>query len=325
MTTVIYLLASLLLGGLIGLGVYWPLRTTELVYRIGAGIFFGFLAMLGSAIIFLYAALEYPGVDEERFAGQNQIEVIREASLGEKEGDLKSRVSVLVAFPKNARKDYDFTVRLVASATPELGSGEYKAYLTTSKSLEVRPRYTCQGAKSEERPGVACATSQSGSELELGWDVTPSLSSEGRPDFVLSLPALWAPNASWVGHLRVGGRELIEYVNLPCARDNERRVDLGNCETRSVVLNPQRPRYSIDHNNPDLDREYEGIEVDLVANTISFPVEVTTTLGFSAATYGWLALGGTIISGMLGSGWIWKLLDAVKKRREASSSLASHT
>src|SRR5208283_947026 len=127
MTTIIYVLASLLLSGLIGLAAYWPLRTARRAYRVGVGIALGLLAVFGSSIIFLYVAIQYPGDDEERFAGQSLIEVIRTTPLAEKDTNAVSQVRVLLAFPSDARKDYDFTVRLVVSASPPLNSGDYKA------------------------------------------------------------------------------------------------------------------------------------------------------------------------------------------------------
>ena len=98
----------------------------------------------------------------------------------------------------------------------------------------------------------------------------------------------------------------------------------GGCgDTEPIVLGPQRPRFIVNQNQPGVSRfrsEYNDAEIDLATNTLSFPVQVTTTLGFSTSTYGWLALAGTIVSGMLGSGWIWKLLEAVKRRSETAKA-----
>jgi hypothetical protein len=325
MTTIIYLLASLLLGAIIGLAVYWPLRRARRAYRVGAGVFFGLLAMLGSAVILLYAAIQYPAVDEERFAGQSQIEIIRETAVAEKEAGAESRVRIVLAFPSNVRKDHDFTIRLVASASPALSSGEYRSVLSTAKSIEIRPTYVCPVAKSDGISGIACARYQTESELELRWISTPS--AEGRPRFVLTLPRLWPPSASWTGHLRIGGTEPGVCRN-PRYYGEMRSGSWGCDNIEPIVLIPERPRYIINYEQPGVIHfrpEYDGVEIDLAANTVTFPVEVITTLGFSTSTYLWLALAGTIVSGMLGSGWIWKLLEAAKKRRETSGATVQNS
>jgi hypothetical protein len=326
MITIVYLLASLLLGASIGLGVYWRLRNTGRAYRVGTGVGFGLLAMLAAAVVLLSAASQFPAVDDERFAGQSQLEIIREAPFAGKDADARSRVRVLLAFPSDIRKDYDFTIHLVASASPALSSGEYRATLSSAKNVEIRPIYVCPEASSDRTTGVACATYETESEIELRWDVTPS--AEGRPRFVLTLPTLWPPSASWTGHLRIGGLEPAVCSVLRCSRQCG-DTDAGHCgNIEPVLLSPQRPRFIINSEQPGVTNfsyRYDGVELDLVANTMSFPIEVITTLGFGTSTYAWLALAGTVASGLLGSGWIWKLLDALKKRGETARATAQNS
>jgi hypothetical protein len=330
MTTIVCVLLSLLFGGLIGLVAYWPLRKARRLYRLTASIALGLLTVLVSSLAFLSALFTYPSFDDERFAGQGQIEVVRKSLSNGKKDDDASEVRILLAFPRNARSNYDFTIRLVVSASPPLRSGNYNAILSTSKSFDVRPQFGCRLPDANPMPGVSCTTYASESELELRWDITPS--NEGQPRFVLNLPTLWPADNLWNAKVLFGGRQPRECADADCSRDcaNEDGNTHWNCPSaKPIVLSPQRPRFivnsilslgldSFQNYRADL---YNGAEVDLASNTLSFPIDVATTLGFNASTYGWLALAGTMVSGMLGSGWIWKLLEAFKGRSKTATAI----
>jgi hypothetical protein len=65
-------------------------------------------------------------------------------------------------------------------------------------------------------------------------------------------------------------------------------MDSGCGQTEPVVLTARRPRFIVNYDQPGmthLGREYNDVEIDVLANTLSFPVEVVTTLGFSSSTY----------------------------------------
>jgi hypothetical protein len=52
-----------------------------------------------------------------------------------------------------------------------------------------------------------------------------------------------------------------------------------------------------------------GMSTDMHSGQLRVPVEVVDTLGVSRSAYNALALIGTVLSALLGSGWLWKLLD----------------
>ena len=63
-----------------------------------------------------------------------------------------------------------------------------------------------------------------------------------------------------------------------------------------------------------------GAGIDLDARAIRFPIQVVTSLGLSGTTYTWLAVVGVALSGLLRSGWLWKILELFRARREQLSA-----
>lgn len=51
--------------------------------------------------------------------------------------------------------------------------------------------------------------------------------------------------------------------------------------------------------------------IDLNNQEVRLPIEVSTTLGLSSKTYAWLAVVGIFLSGALGSGWLFKIIELV--------------
>jgi hypothetical protein len=51
------------------------------------------------------------------------------------------------------------------------------------------------------------------------------------------------------------------------------------------------------------------MSTDMLSGQLRVPVEVVDTLGVSRSVYNALALMGTLLSALLGSGWLWKLLE----------------
>jgi hypothetical protein len=51
------------------------------------------------------------------------------------------------------------------------------------------------------------------------------------------------------------------------------------------------------------------MSTDMHSGQLRVPVEVVDTLGVSRSVYNALAVIGTLLSAVLGSGWLWKLLE----------------
>ena len=321
MATIFLLLAVVLTSAVVGLAVYWPLRRARVVFRVLVGLFFGLSAMLASALILLNAALKYPGYDSDQFYGLNRVSITRDSIVSQYDKKPGSIVKLILTFPSDVRKGDDFPIRLSISAYPELKPGDYRSSLSTARIVEVRPHFTCAKGIGEAAAGEACSNIPVGdSGVDLAWEATPI--SEARPRFVITLPIIWDPRDIWIAHMKFGDKD-------PTVCSGEDCYLKRSCEQREgiCVLDAGSPRFVMNDRVPSrgsLDYmrvgEYDGIDIDLAANTISFPIQITTTLGLNIETYGWLAVAGTIASGMLGSGWAWKLLDGIKMRRQRPST-----
>lgn len=87
-------------------------------------------------------------------------------------------------------------------------------------------------------------------------------------------------------------------------------IDMG-------MMNDAGDRYSDAGRVPYAHR---GAEIDLESRQLRFPVRVSTSLGLSGDTYAKLALVGTILSGFLGTGWAWKLVELLKPKPTAPAA-----
>lgn len=63
-----------------------------------------------------------------------------------------------------------------------------------------------------------------------------------------------------------------------------------------------------------VDVGYRGVAVDFSEGLMQFPLDFETTLGVSEKAYAYLAVAGAVLSGLLGSGWIWKILEWLKSQ-----------
>jgi hypothetical protein len=260
-----------------------------------------------SGAVFLYAFLSYPANDDPRFAGRNNIYIDREDKVS---GAAKPRRSaVRVVFPYSVRKDSDFEVRLILSADPPLAAGDYTSELQGPYSLKLRPQRSCASPPSNS--GVACKSIKDPrDEIALTWDVTPT--AEAEAILRLTIPAIWSDSLDWSASIEFDG-----YAPL--------------VEGREEVLDARRPQFRLTESTRfafDYDRRMRekgelfqlpyaraGAEIDLDTRQVRFPIMVSTSLGLDSATYGKLALLGTILSGFLGTGWAWKLYELIRPAR----------
>jgi hypothetical protein len=115
----------------------------------------------------------------------------------------------------------------------------------------------------------------------------------------MKLPEVLSNN-NWTAIVSIDG-----VIHLTCGIPN---ADYGCSAENSLptLLSPLSARYA-----PPKSK----ILMDLNLGEVRFPILVTSTLGVSASTYAWLALIGVALSGALGNGWLFKLLEYVKARK----------
>jgi hypothetical protein len=53
---------------------------------------------------------------------------------------------------------------------------------------------------------------------------------------------------------------------------------------------------------------HNGVEIDLRAGELTVPLQFNTTLGVTQTTYTILAILGTLLSALLGGGWLWQFV-----------------
>jgi len=144
--------------------------------------------------------------------------------------------------------------------------------------------------------------------------VTPK--EEAEATLQLTIPEIWPNGGNWSASLKFDGKE-------PLVSRNETKV----------VLSPDQPQFRLTESTPfeghlvitESDRGYvqdrpsyarAGANIDLDTRAIRFPIQVVTSLGLNGTTYAWLAVVGIALSGMLGTGWLWKALELFRARRE---------
>ena len=103
----------------------------------------------------------------------------------------------------------------------------------------------------------------------------------------------------------------------------------------AAVLSRDRPRFRLTAGTPFRSRlidvggerlylpdrpSFAAADIDFDVPAIQFPIQVVTSLGLSGTTFKWLAAVGIALSGMFGTGWLWKILEMFRARREQLSA-----
>lgn len=310
MVAALLFLASVAIGLIVGYFAQRALKTSRTWSLLFGGLAFTIPAMGSAAFIYIFGSTSYPAYGDKRFKDATNFTVVwfpdsAPSSLSSKMPAPEAATSarkIQAVFPAAAGKGEDFQVRLIVAQKDSFARGEYRSSLQTSRALEVRPQHNCPSPSDTSN---ACVSSDGSSrELEFSWDVTPL--ADGIPTVRISLPV---PNLKppWEAFIWLNG-DLVLGGNLPdstrCLVGSSGGGDLNRC----------RP-FAIRSESPQTKVLYAGIEMDLTNGYLRFPIHVETSLGISGETYAKLALFGTVLSGLLGSGWLWKLLDVIRARK----------
>lgn len=194
---------------------------------------------------------------------------------------LRGRVigEIALLFPASVTPHEDFSLGVTVLSQHQLPTAVRAVRLSAPRSAEVRTLDTC--GPDEKSALSACSTSD-GKKFQVAWDVTPT--EPGELLFTIGLPADVMPH--------YGAREWrAQFVE-------RRRAPSSAPGLGASVISPASPAMT-----------WDGVSVDLESQQIRIPVFVASTLGVSRNVYTALALVGTALSGLLGSGWLWRLLE----------------
>jgi hypothetical protein len=290
----------LLTSGLIGYAVFVASKRLRRRWLSGSVAVFSASALLiASAVVYLLIG-ETPATNERVGSEQRFVVEIRGISaVGELleellplTSDIPSRESftppaaektrlpvvgyVEVRAPTQVTSREDFSLALSISSNRKLPVDVRGVRLSAPRSAEVRTLDVC--VSSQESPPSACSAPTE-NRFQVAWDVTPI--EPGQLLFTLGVPPDLMPQsgiekweAIWVGPWGSGGRG------------------------ESPVMSASSPALT-----------WRGVSIDMHSGQLRVPVDVVGTLGVNRSVYNGLALIGTVLSGFLGSGWLWKLLE----------------
>lgn len=299
LVSVVLILATALLVG--AASHYAVSRIATRRRRIGLASASAVLSMIASASVLAYSWWTYLPADADIFEKRKQAAMVIQTP------DLDGAptvVTLTLTFPQATKAKAETAVDLVATSSVGWVGEQYSAALAASEDVQKYSTDRC--AETENFPAnasVACAR-PNGSNLTWRWFVRSTEPS----DFYLTiqLPGQLANRlllSTWRAKFLEDGQVMTEYVHADgrLFRGGEDRSDLREVE---VVLSSTRP-VAVAHR----------AEIDLQRSRVTLSLSVKTTLGVSATTYDVLAILAFVLSGVLGSGWLWKLI-AARRRPE---------
>jgi hypothetical protein len=259
----------------------------------------GVLSLTSSALVFfstgaVFLLFEWttPAIDARKFTDVQDlhVEVVPDSDTPD-----ASSLTITLVMPDAARSNDDFAVRLTVTA--KQSSFEKKitsAALLTPPWTKARTLHSCSGLTlppAQENMIVACSGGTS--TRIISWDVSPTGVGSARVAVrLLNEPIfpMWQATVSLNGEKLVRTRAGLEFGNHQHGSSYVERYE-------PVLLSPNEPAVEI-----------SGVGVDLNSMQFRITVPVLTTLGVSARTYGYLAVAGTALASLLGTGWLWQFL-----------------
>ncbi len=297
-------IASLCLSSLVGFLVYRSSvrggRGRKFQVIVGGLVFL--VLLLVSFPVLWFTGWRLPSTDMIRFSRVNDISVQFVDPITEVERiNFRFRSSV---------PDYeDFAIGFSLSNTPDTDL-RVQLLLPSKDVLSLRTNDKClANAPTLEGQLTACTSQVMNRSLNVRWLATPHRASVTELVFSANNLKLDQYPIGTVADVFVGEERFCEY-RYPDGHLWEPGYDRMGVECVPVRLSQSREFVNIGNSN---------IGLDVSKGEIRFSVEILTTLGVSRGVYGWLALGGAILSGLLGSGWLWKLLDSRTKALKSNT------
>jgi len=297
-------MVSIVLSAFIGFLIYRysKRRSRGRVFEIVAGgLAFG-LILIASLPTLWFVGWRLPSTDMIEFARPTDLTV--RFIDGTPDG-----ASVTLAFQRETPDYEDFSVSI---SLVDQDAIDFTARILKPSEQVVSLR-TGQGCPPSSAAtdvfSEACSATGNGQSFGLRWIATPHRAAV--VEFVVSSEQLqlqhYGQNAS--AFVTAGGRDVCEWRNPDGSlwRSGSNRSGIS-----CVPVQLDQNRVALEVSNADT-------IVDLARGEFRFLVEILTTLGVSRGTYGWLALLGALVSGFLGSGWLWKVLDSRRGGNERAS------
>lgn len=297
-------MVSIVISALIGLLIfrYSKRRSRGRAFEIVAGgLAFG-LIMVVSLPTLWFVGWRLPSTDMIEFTRPTDLTV--RFIDGTADG-----ASVTLAFQRETSDYEDFSVSV---SLVDQDATEFIARILKPSDQVVSLR-TGQGCPSSpaatEVFSEECSTTINGQSFDLRWIATPHRAAV--VEFVASSEQLQLKNygQNTSAFVAAGGRDVCEWRNPDGSlwRSGSNRSGISCVPTRLG-----QDRNALEVSNADT-------IVDLARGEFRFLVEILTTLGVSRGTFGWLAVLGALVSGFLGSGWLWKVLEARRGGNERAS------
>jgi hypothetical protein len=275
--------------------------------RVMLSVIAGVLALGTGLAVMLLTGFFIPALDDSMFGDRKSIKVefFRDSSKLKTE-DIWVEVTVPGAVRVDSDAAVDFTI---ADVTDVLPPGSYGALLESSGAVEIRTTSPCRLVPQTVIVGVSSSAScqerliSASGASRFRWFVRSTKPGESY------LTVKWPPQIGetisrkrqWIGHLRQNGKLIMEPLSSGSSSGFPAR-DSDIPETVSAKVPTYRRGYG---------------EVDCVAQQFTLPIRFQTTLGVSAATYSNLSVLGTILSALLGGGWLWQVIAWLNSRKKA--------
>lgn len=308
---------ALSLSGLIGWGV---LRLTGRIrsrfFRWPIYICTALLILASSSYFFLIKSFEHTFSDASIFSDRQDYEIL--TTIKKPNGEFYFGLEL--NFPEAIKVNSDSAIDILFGGYLfQSNKKPYFATLNSNKAIELWTNNSCDSKTIEKtNAGLeACATISSNDTTgKLRWFIRSD--SHGQSLLTILLPReisglVKNEHGQWSGTISHNDSLITYYVDKDgnIGRGSIATYDRSRYQKVPVLLSSKEPLFR-DHN----------IEIDFGSLSITFPVDFITTVGMSGTTYFRLALIAAVFSSMLGSGWLWKLIEWLQRSRNTNEPSA---
>lgn len=220
---------------------------------------------------------------------------------------LSPRFTLQFAYSAKVKKNEDFTLYVTASSKKQdFEENRYVFGLSAPQTANVRTSFRCDGLPSATAENAACGEGKR-SAVQVAWDIT-------LKEPATAVLAITVPKALM--------NEIMRTENWIAIPSHDDRIIMRSA--RRSPFSPWRGGDPRDELVPFLLSpqvsylESEGSQIDLRSAQVRLRTEAVETLGVSNQTLQILGWGGSIVSGLLGTGWIWQIITWRRQRQSST-------
>jgi len=266
-----------------------------------------FIAFIASAALLLYQRLATLPKDADFFKDRSTY------SLGVFQNpDGAPAVMFVLAFPKAVAVNDENAIDLLTFTAPTAPNAMYAADLRVGSTVQARAEPQCNPAPSGSAM-PSCLTSDAiKARLPFRWIIRSEKAGKVFATVRLPNPLMAGVLAkpSWAGVVSRGDMPITK--RWPNAGVEFRRPGVWD-DAGMPLYNP------ITKGSPIFSQS--GILIDISSGDFTIPLTFENTLGVSGETYDRLAVIAAVFSAMLGGGWLWPLLERLKRKPEPPSPI----